>query len=220
MKTLVSKLKPGDAFRVDMGSHNPLDYRLIRVNNCRAYVEPLRRQKQIDILEDSPGGRVNISPNCECEQIDEELETIMKSATMAKETTTKTTKATVTKRRSHDPGKQERPIREGTVRAKLLAALESGNVNIPKLMKELDMLRPLLLSHIHELWRCHGYGYSITDDVVKLVKPVGGAMKVVAKSAKKAKKTKSVLDSIGKTFNTNTPALKDPFDDEDDDPLS
>ncbi len=219
MKTVIRQLRPGQAFRIELGGrYKPLDYRVVYVNACRAYVEPLRKRSEMDILEDSPGGRVNISPDCECDIIDEELEMMMKS-TPSTSTTART--ATVNKmigqkkKRDHEPRKQERPIREGTVRARLLAALNSGNTAVPKLMKELAMSRSLLLSHIHELWRCHGYGYSVTDDAVKLIKPVGGAMKVSstppAKKAKTNAKTKVTKKKL---------VEPDPLADEDEDPLA
>ena len=109
--------------------------------------------------------------------------------------------------RKFDPKKQERPVRGGTIRAKLLAALESGKTDIPKLMKEFDMARSLLVAHVHEMWKCHGYGYSVVGDVVKIVKPLGGAMKTTEPKAKSAKPKAK-------------PAAKDPLDDEDEDPLA
>ncbi len=208
MKKTVSMLKPGDAFRIDLGPHKPMDCRLIYVNFCRAYVEPLRHGR-VDILEDSPGGRINISPNCECDKIDEELENIMKSGTTATgSTATKTNRIAKGADRKFDPKKQERPVREGTIRAKLLAALESGKTDVNKLMKEFNMSRSLLIAHTHEMHKCHGYGYSVVGDVLKIVKPVGGVMKAAAAPAKKTKTT------------TKSKAAVDPFDDEEEDLLS
>lgn len=218
---MVYNLKPGQAFRIWFGGpkNEYLDYRLIHVNDCRAYVEPLYRRKT-DILDDAvPGerGRVNITPYVDCEIIDEELDKIMKTQTAAtpkKETTAKE-KTDRTPRgadRKFEPKKQERPVREGTVRAKLLAAIESGKSDIPKLMKEFDMGRSLLVAHVHEMWKCHGYGYSVTGDVIKIVKPVGGVMKAPAAPAKK--KTSDPLDD-DRPKRTRKAKTSDPLDDED-----
>lgn len=211
MATLVNRLRPGQAFRIWLGS-DYLDYRLIHVNECRAYVEPLHRGRKADILEDSPGGRVNITPSCDCEIIDEELNEIMKStptatAAPAKKKEDKTPRSAD---RKFAPEKQERPVREGTIRAKLLAALESGKTGIPKLMKEFDMPRSLLVAHVHEMWKCHGYGYSVTGDVVKIVRPVGGVVKAVAKPAKKTRDP--LADEKPKRAKKKA---ADPLDDED-----
>ncbi len=206
---MVYKLRPGDAFRVELGGkYRPLDYRVIYVNECRAYVEPLTRHR--DILEDSAGGRVNIAPNTECEIIDEELEMIMGTTPSTTVTKTGSAKAKrISGDRKFESKKQERPVREGTIRADLLAALESGKTDINKLMKEFGMARSLLIAHVHEMWKCHGYGYSVVGDVVKISKPVGGVMKATAAPAKKAKKVKA-----------KTKPVIDPLADEDEDPLA
>ncbi len=136
----------------------------------------------------------------------------MKSGTTATGTTT--TAATKTNRiakgadRKFDPKKQERPVREGTIRAKLLTALESGKTDVNKLMKEFNMSRSLLIAHTHEMWNCHGYGYSVVGDVIKIVKPVGGVMRAAAVPTKKTKTT------------AKSKAAVDPFDDEEEDLLA
>lgn len=202
--TTVIRLQPGQAFRLWIWKNQYVDYRLIHVNECRAYVEPLNRGKKTDILEDAPSGRVSIAPNIECEVIDEELNEIMKNTTA---TTTKTATAKTPAMRGADrkyePKKQERPVRQGTIRAKLLAAIEGGNHDVSKLMKEFDMTRSLLVAHVHEFWNCHGYGYSVTGDVVKVTRPVGGVLK--AEPVKKTAKKKKPID---------------PLADDDDDPLA
>lgn len=228
MATIVNRLKSGQAFRIWLGAKEYLDYRLIHVNECRAYVEPLHRNRKADILEDLPGsgGRVNIAPNCDCEIIDEELEQIMKPTTTAaapKKDDTKKKEPTAPRGadRKYEAKKQERPVREGTIRAKLLAAIEGGKSDIPKLMKEFDMPRSLLIAHVHEFWNCHGYGYSVTGDVVKVTKPVGGVMKPAAAPAKK-KAADPLEDRPKRKSGKKAASAKsaDPFDDEDEDPLA
>lgn len=216
MGRFVKTLSPGQAFRIwiDERKNQYIDYRLIHVNECRAYVEPLHRAKKVDILEDSPGygGRVSIAPMAECEIIDEELNELMKTNTTVTETTkkkdTSSTRAPRGADRKFEARKQERPVRQGTIRADLLAAIEGGESNIPKLMKKFGMSRSLLVAHVHEMWNCHGYGYSVTGDIVKIVKPVGGAMKSEPAKAKKAPAAKK------KT------AYVDPLADDDEDPLA
>jgi hypothetical protein len=212
LRVQVRTLRPGQIFRIDFGKkYPPMDYKLIYVNECRAYVEPLRRGKDIDILDSSPGGRVSIAPACECEIIDQELEAMMKSdtapaATTKSATATKPAKTRVSGDRKFEPKKQERPVREETIRAKLLAAIESGKTDINKLMKEFGMGRSLLIAHVHEMWKCHGYGYSVVGDTVKIVKPVGGVVKQAAAAPVKKKKAKATE--------------KDPLDADEEDPLA
>lgn len=212
---MVYKLRPGQAFRIWLGKSQYLDYRLIHSNECRAYVEPLNRRK-LDILDDAPGGRVSIAPSCECEIIDEELDEMMKNTTGAVKTTEKK-KDAIAKRgadRKFEPAKQTRPVRAGTIRADLLAAMEAGNSDIPKLMKQFDMARSLLIAHVHEMHKCHGYGYSVVGDVVKIVRPVGGVMKVAVAAPAKKKVAKK------KKGHDIDPLADDPLADDDDDPLA
>lgn len=222
--TKLSRLSAGQAFRVWIWRNHYVDYKLIHVNECRAYVEPLNRGKKTDILEDAPGGRVSISPNIECEIIDEELDEIMKPTTGPKNTggaaagnkTTTTTpakgpKATRNSDRKYDSRKQDRPVRQGTIRADLLAAIEGGNSDIPKLMKQFNMARSLLVAHVHEMWNCHGYGYIIQGDVVKIIKPIGGVLKTTEPAKKKAG---------GTPKKKATAPIKDPLADDDEDALA
>jgi len=197
--TTIIRLQPGQAFRLWIWKNQYVDYRLIHVNECRAYVEPLNRGKKADILEDVPGGRISIAPNVECEIIDEELNDIMKTTNVTTTTAAakKTAPTTRGADRKYEPRKQERPVRQGTIRAKLLAAIEGGNHDIPKLMKEFGMARSLLVAHVHEFWNCHGYGYSVTGDVVKVTRPVGGVLKAEpAKSPSKKKASKKTVDPL------------------------
>lgn len=204
----------GSAFRVA-----DLNFKLIKLCTGSAYVEPLSRRRRAiknhdgDTLAefDSPGGRIHISRGAivtrlyerdildddeEPDILDDEKETIMPTAT-------KPAKTRISGDRKFEAKKQERPVREGTIRAKLLAAIESGKSDINKLMKEFGMARSLLIAHVHEFWNCHGYGYSVVGDVVKVTRPVGGVMKAAAAPAKKAKAKKKAV------------ATADPFDDED-----
>lgn len=176
----VCQLSPGQAFAVDLGPHGRIDYRLIYVNNCRAYVEPLMKKKKIikDSLSDltgetlaefdAPGGRQNISPNTEVEPLDIEMERV---GTIDKDGGFVGAKS---KRGERDfpPKIQERPVRPNTTRARLLDALLAGETRIPALMKKFDMDRGLLVAHVHEMWKCHGYGYSVVGDAIKVVPPL------------------------------------------------
>lgn len=203
-KMTINKIRPGQAFRIWLGNKH-LDYRLIHVNECRAYVEPLHHKK-LDILEDSPGGRVSVTPNCECEIIDEELENTMKHATATTATTISKKKSSRGGDRKYDPKKQTRPVRQGTIRADLLAALESGETSIPKLMKKFGMARSLLIAHVHEMWNCHGYGYSVTGDAIKIVKPVGGVLKsepTKSSAKKQSSKKKTEPDLLDDDLSTD-----------------
>lgn len=198
---LVGRLQPGDEFYIDLGKYGRLEYRLIYSNDCRAFVEPLRKTKQRDPLDEISGGRTNISPSTECTIIDEDLEDFMGTSA------TSTSAAPAKKKEAADTSKvaykQERPVKEGTIRAKLLAAIQGGETNLNKLAKKFDTPRTNIVSHIRDMWRFHGYGFTVTGDVVKIVPPVGGVMK--AKPAAPAK-------PVGK----KKAAKKDPLDDDDD----
>ena len=171
----VCQLQPGQAFRVDDGyGQHHWDFRLIYSNDCRAYVEPLGRgMRQIrnaegDVLAEIEDrtGRSNISPLTECELIDAK-----------KEMTMPTNGEAVVKRggdRYFPPKIQDRPVRPNTTRAKMLEYLKDdllGAVKLSDVMAMFDMDRGLVVAHIHEMHKCHGYGYKITGDDVIIMEP-------------------------------------------------
>lgn len=203
----VRQLTPGDEFAVDLGKYGKLEYRLLYTNDCRSYVEPLKKQtRTVDILDDvERGGRVNISPNTECTMIDQDLEDFMGTSTAT--TKKKDDKKIVAV--GKDPRKQEKPMKEGTIRANILAAVKAGENNLDKLAKKFNTTRTNIGSHIRDMWRFHGYGFSFAGDVVKIVPPVGGVLK-----SKPAKQTPAVKPA------KKSAIKKDILDDDEDDFLS
>lgn len=204
---LVRNLQHGDRFIIDLGRYGRQEYKLIYANDCRAYVEPLKLLKRVqDPLDDERGGRINISPNTVCVPYDADLEEFMGTTAATAKKNNLPVRAAAD--RKFEAKKQERPVRENTIRAKLLAALLAGETNINKLTKTFEMSRSLLVAHVHEMWKCHGYGYSTVGDVIKVVPPVGGAIKAKPAPAAKAVAKKKAA------------AKKDPLDDDDDDFLT
>lgn len=176
--TTVAKLQPGDAFRVDLLGLGHLDYRLIYVNDCRAYVEPLERSRKViarkdplaDLLGetvlaefDAPGGRVNIAPLTQCTPIIEEEHAV-----------TKTVNNIVVGKKAdvhHDPQTPKRSLRQKTVRADMLAVLLGGEHSVEAIAVRFGMKRSLVLAHVWEMWNCHGYGYTVTGDTIVVEQP-------------------------------------------------
>lgn len=195
----VRGLNPGQAFRVALGGgHPPLEFRLIHVSQCRAYVEPLKKTRRRIVSDDGDllaefdgrGRGVNISPGTECELIhetefEEELEDILGMGDDKKTNDKKTSdkKKTDEKKiddakktrgkngvRSKPPGTQTRAIKEGTIRRKLY--VEMGRTkSVAKLCERLGMTKSVLLAHVNEFWRAHGHGYLVDGDRVELVPP-------------------------------------------------
>lgn len=211
---LIRQLKPGDVFCTDFQFGL---YRIIHVSDLRAYVEPIRtKPKSNDPLADDSNdnkGRISIASGVECILWDEDMEELMGTtvpAATGKKGRTNNLPIKKAQDRNFEPKKQDRPVRENTIRAKLLAAIMGGKSDIPKLMKEFEMDRGLLTAHVHEMWKCHGFGYSIVGDVVKIVNPVGGVLK-----GKPPKKT------VSKSTPAKSKKFKDPLaDDEWEDPLA
>jgi hypothetical protein len=183
----IRQLKQGDKFRLDYGKYGYQDFKLIYVNECRAYVEPIAEK---DILGDDNkrGGRINISPGADCIPLDDEDDFITGGATMTMKdplddddddffgdaTPAAAPKKPRAKRtngnRRKEPGTQTRAIKDGTIRAKLFAAMKTTK-SIEKLMVKTGMAKNLLLSHINDIWRHHGFGYSVDGDKVELIPP-------------------------------------------------
>jgi hypothetical protein len=230
---LVKHLKPGETFSVDI-FREKLRYKLIYANECRAYVEPIgARKKNMDPLDENEkraGGRVNISPDTEClvdwedfpddsnddflEENDDFMGTTKNTNGQAAAPAKKKTRGTGY--RHCDPTKQERPIKEGTIRANLMNSIKAGENTIPKLMKKFGMAKPLLYSHINDFNRANGYGYTIENDLVTIIKPIGGELK--AKPAASTQSSETKESKKGKTASKKKAekAEKDPLDDDDD----
>ena len=98
--------------------------------------------------------------------------------------------------RHFDAKKQDRPVREGTIRHQMLQALLAGETSIPKLMKKFGQPRPLTVAHIHEMHKCHGYGYTVKGDEIKIVKPVGGELKGKTPAAKPKGRKEDANDDL------------------------
>lgn len=223
----VEDLRPGDSFDT-CGTR----YRLIRLGPGSAYVEPTAKTKRrvvrrdadmldADIEFETSGGRTHIALLTVCIPVDildddyeiknDKEENRDMSAAKNPNNDLPIKKAAD---RHFDPKKQERPVREKTIRAELLAAMEAGETNIDKLMKKFNMVRSLLVAHVHEMWKCHGYGYSVVGDTIKIVKPIGGALK-----SKPSTATTTPAKKTGGKKGKTVDLLDDPLAD-DDDPLA
>lgn len=229
---VVRQLKPGDIFRVDFYRNQYRDYRLIYANDCRAYVEPIKKERDaLDDDEEHRTGKINISPLTECTMlVDAELEEFMSTpTTTGKKKGTIVTTVTQTKTpksnnlpkktrgdRELKPFKMERPVRENTIRAKMIEAImqAGGTVSISKFAKKFEQVESLFVAHVHEMHKCHGYGYAIVGDNLKLTAPVGGVLK--GKPAKLPKADKKKADRKP----GNQPVRDALADDEEDDFLS
>lgn len=176
----VAQLEPGDCFRVDYGRHGHEDFRLIYVNQCRAYVEPLMKKKTIikkselsDILGDqvefeTKSGKVNIAPATECEKLN--VTDVADSPDAAPG------EAYVPRKRgeSSEPARAWiKPVRPGTVREKVLALLCDGKAHpLEASAKKLEMDKNLLVAHVKEAAKQNGHGYKVSGDTIAVFPPL------------------------------------------------
>lgn len=175
----VAQLRPGQAFRVDLGASGHLDYRLIYANNCRAHVEPLERGKKSIVASDGsvlaefclPGGKVNIAPGTVClpigglmDELDEMLGTDTAAPSSARE-----------KHGSYDifhaPRVGMPPMRPNTKRDQMLKLILAGTDSVTKLMAHFAMKRTLVLAHVWEMWNTNGWGYGVSGDKIVVTAP-------------------------------------------------
>lgn len=210
MAMTVSSLRPGTAFRIYLGPNSYLDYRLVYANECRAYVEPLMRSKRTiarkndDLSDltgeatvlaefDAPsGGKVNIAPGTEVDELldqpDEDDDDL--TGAPAKTRPVIATQGQSKRGDRHfDPTPQARPVRPNTTRADMLAALIGGETSLAALAKKFGQKTSLTVAHIHEMWKCHGYGYTVKGDKVTIKQPVG----ILAPKSKKKDDLEDIL---------------------------
>lgn len=191
MVMTVSSLRPGTAFRIDLGRGQHLDYRLIYANDCRAYVEPMMRKKKTIARKDdvsdltgepvvlaefeAPGGKVNIAPGTIVDELLEAAPMDEDDDLTGAAPTKPAIKPVVHQKRGDrhfDPTPQTRPVRPNTTRAEMLDALLKGEKSVAALAKKFGQKTSLTIAHIRELWKCHGYGYSIRDDKITITPPL------------------------------------------------
>lgn len=172
----VRNVPTGSIIRIGDPSGKPgfaWDYRVVYSNDCRAYVEPVGRGKReirsaegevLAEVEDR-SGRVNISPGADCIILDKEIEEMAAGS-----------EPVVVKRggdRYFPPKIQSRPVRSNTTRAKMLAFIQKEKmVDVDDVMIEFDMNRNLVIAHVHEMHKCHGYGYKLVGDKLTIINPV------------------------------------------------
>ncbi len=172
----VGSLRPGTAFRVDLGRHGNLDYRLIRANDCRAWVEPLvGGQRQIKNSEgevmaefEDRSGRCNIAPATRC--------TVLEGVPVM--TNFEEKQRSRRGERHYDAQPAGKPVRPNTKRAKMLEMLlddPTGQTDINSIMLAFDMDRNLVVAHVHEMHVQHGYGYSVVGDTITIMEPLPAA---------------------------------------------
>lgn len=191
------------------------DFRLVFVNQCRALVEPVRRQRReikdhegAVIAEfDSPGGRYNISPGTLVVPVaDNEHRSV---------STAPGSPSMPPRRGSGKPAQV--PLRQAnpaTKRGRLFALLlesPTGDSNIKTLMSAMAMERSAVMTYLFETWRDHGMGYQmLNDDVVRVsmlpgVEPFKEVPSKPAASAAKNSTTRTLQDSSAKTVSTSAP---------------
>lgn len=167
-------LSPGSTFMVDLGPHGRLDYRLLYVNDCRAFVEPLgRKVKQVksndDLLaefEVPEGSRGNIAPGTMVTMLEQCNDDLLGDAPVASRA--RATKAGVI---SHPPQKAKRPMRPKTTRAKMYEFITDpliGEPSVKAVMAHFEMKKALVLAHIWTMWRDNGFGYTVDDDKIEI----------------------------------------------------
>lgn len=170
----VSRLRSGDTFRVDLGSNaGYIDYRLIYVNDCRAYVEPLMRRKKtisvdhsdltgLPVVEfESASGRVNISPGTECTVLEEDVDLVGPrdddddlTGPLVKSKKTKKVIGT-------------RPLDPTTKRGQVVAMLAAGKT-VMAVCDKLNIKRSCALSHMSDARKFNGVAYVTDGDRVKV----------------------------------------------------
>ena len=185
----VEQIEDGRAFRVSLGPYGHIDYRLVYKTQCGAYVENMRKTKKTikhaDPLADLTGestttteiesasGKTTISLGTECEPLlDGDLPgNIVDNGANGP--------APVGKKprqprgdRHFDPKAQERPVRDGTKRAEMIALTVGKKMDIKKVMAKFSMERNLVIAHVHEFWNCHGYGYHLVGDTLEVLPPL------------------------------------------------
>ncbi len=190
---VVRQLNPGQEFRINLGPYGNLEYRLLYANECRAYVEPLKKVRRTvvtsDLMEtaefETSAGRINIAPTTECEMIDSELEEMMgkRKAQAPPAGKTKTEKAP----RQPSGPLGSKPLNPDTKRGKIIAMLKDGKT-IDAAAKAVDVNRGCLMSHLSDARKFNGIEHSKLDgDKVKIT--MGAA--VIGKKAAKAPAAKA-----------------------------
>ena len=186
----VEQIEDGRAFRVSLGPYGHIDYRLVYKTQCGAYVENMRKTKKTikhaDPLADLTGestttteiesasGKTTISLGTECEPLpDDDSAGIAQNALDLIGKTPSEKKPRQPRGDRHfDPKPQERPVREGTKRAEMIALTAGKKMDIKKVMAKFSMERNLVIAHVHEFWNCHGYGYHLVGDTLEVLPPL------------------------------------------------
>lgn len=177
----LNQLEDGATFRVPMVDAT---YQLLYKGAGSAYVKPTKKKtKRIasDKFSDLTGefkdieaseGATHISLATPVEEIEPESVGV---ETLTGEKPVKLAKAASGKRGERDfaPAVQMRPVREGTTRAKMLSMLlGKGRVDVAKVMKEFGFEKNLVVAHVHEMHKCHGYGYTFDGQCLNVVAPL------------------------------------------------
>ncbi len=192
---LVCQLQPGQAFRVG-GSVEGFpdtpdfytDYRMIRVGNGSAYVEPLGKIRRAiksgdgeTLAEfDSPSGnKMHISRETKCIPLDEDGDEDLCGPRVGQDGLVVPIEAKPSSRKvagadiHHPPQKAQRPVKPGSKREAILKDIQKGILSVDKLAEKHGMKRTLLLAHVWELWNSCGYGYTVVGDKLTIMAPVG-----------------------------------------------
>ena len=153
----VRQLSDGTCFKLSLSGKV---YRKGYHNESRAYVRSLDiRHNTIEkddgskVEFDSPGGFQNISPNTMVERLE--------GAEMAE--------LKVTKRGGKPAQEQAKPANPASKRGMILAKVledPSGEMSMASVCAALGVARPLLLTHMYEIWRDHGVGYAVDGDTL------------------------------------------------------
>ncbi len=162
-KQLVSTLVPGTRFTA-----GGAEYKLLYSNDCRAYVQ-IMTTRQVKIQKedgqfaewDAPGGKVNIAPGTVVDEILAEG-----SGKVGEE-------AKAVGKRGGKPAQTPlKPAKRGGKRGKVLEFFMT-NKSVDAGLEELGIKRPLLMSHLYEINRDHGVGYTVEGDRITLEMPPG-----------------------------------------------
>ena len=184
----VRRLGIGDTFRVNLGPHGHIDYRLLFKNDCRAYVKPLERKtRQIKSAEgvlaefEKPGDPINISPETQVtlleKQMDEDLIGGDEFDDLIGDAPARP-KVAVAPRASAKNGKPAaakllKSCKPETKRGRLLALMVAGEQRFSALEKKMEMKRNEIITYCSEMNRDYGIGYTVGENLVTIHLPIG-----------------------------------------------
>lgn len=180
-----SQLNPGDEFRVDFGGFGHADYRLIYVNQSRAYVEPLMKNKKKivkfdDLLGDvvaefeSSSGAVNIAPSTEVTLLAVDFDDLlgpMPGNIVDNGVNIRKSRASYGGLQTHPiPTDGLRPLAPDTKRGQVVNMLAAGRT-VSAVCEALGIKRSCCMSHLSDARKFCGVAYEVDGEKVRVKLP-------------------------------------------------